>query len=35
MEVLNIIPHLNASLNALSGVFLLCGFYFIHKRQIR
>ena len=34
MDLLQIFPHLNASLNALSGVFLLSGFYFIMKRQI-
>ena len=34
MDLLNIFPHLNATLNALSGVFLLFGFYFILKRNI-
>ena len=34
MDVLSIFPHINASLNALSGVFLVCGFYFITKKQI-
>lgn len=34
MELLSVFPHLNASLNALSGVFLVAGFYFIRKRQI-
>ncbi len=34
MDLLQIFPHLNASLNALSGVFLLSGFFFIMKRQI-
>ena|SRR5688572_6316013 len=34
MELLHIFPHLNAALNALSSVFLLCGFYFIMRRQI-
>lgn len=34
MELLKIFPHLNASLNALSSVFLLAGFYFILKRQV-
>lgn len=29
-----IFPHINASLNALSGVFLVLGFYFIHTRKI-
>ena len=35
MDVLSIFPHLNAALNATSGVFLLLGFYFIMKRDIR
>jgi len=34
MDLLQIFPHLNASLNALSGIFLLSGFYFIMKRRI-
>lgn len=34
MELLSIFPHLNALLNALSGVFLLTGFYFIRNKQI-
>ncbi len=34
MDLLHIFPHLNAALNALSGVFLLLGFYFIMKRRI-
>ncbi|MGH9948785.1 MAG: DUF420 domain-containing protein [Pyrinomonadaceae bacterium] len=34
MELLSIFPHLNAVLNATSGIFLLCGFYFIHSKQI-
>ena len=34
MELLRIFPHLNASLNALSGVFLICGLYFILNRKI-
>lgn len=34
MDLLQIFPHLNASLNALSGVFLLTGFYFIMRRRI-
>lgn len=34
MDLLHIFPHLNASLNALSGMFLLAGFYFIMKRRI-
>lgn len=34
MDLLGIFPHLNAGLNASSGVFLLIGFYFILTRQI-
>ncbi len=34
MEFLKIFPHLNATLNALSGVFLIFGFYFIQTRKI-
>ena len=34
MDLLHIFPHLNAALNALSSVFLLCGFYFIMRRQV-
>src|SRR5213075_2144454 len=34
MDLLQIFPHLNASLNALSGVFLLFGLYFIRTGQI-
>jgi uncharacterized membrane protein YozB (DUF420 family) len=34
MELLQIFPHLNATLNGLSSVFLLLGFYFIRTRQI-
>jgi len=34
MDLLQLFPHLNASLNALSGVFLLSGFYFIMKGRI-
>ena len=34
MDLLQIFPHLNATLNALSGIFLLCGFYFIMKRRV-
>lgn len=35
MELLRIFPHLNASLNALSSVFLLLGFYFIMTTQVK
>lgn len=34
MDLLGIFPHLNAVLNASSGVFLLIGFYFILTKQI-
>jgi putative membrane protein len=34
MNYLNIFPHLNASLNALSGVFLMLGFYFIQTKKV-
>ena len=34
MELLSIFPHLNAALNATSGFFLVCGFYYIHNQQI-
>ena len=34
MELLGIFPHLNAALNASSGVFMICGFYFIRTSQI-
>ena len=34
MDLLSIFPHLNAALNATSGVFLICGFYFIRKQLI-
>lgn len=31
----SVLPHLNASLNAVSGFFLLAGFYFIRRRRVR
>jgi putative membrane protein len=34
MELLQIFPHLNATLNASAGVFLLTGFYFIITKQV-
>ncbi len=34
MDILQILPHLNATLNGLSGVFLMLGFYFIRTKQI-
>jgi len=35
MELLGVFPHLNASLNALSGVGLVFGLYFIRSKQIK
>jgi uncharacterized membrane protein YozB (DUF420 family) len=34
MDLLHILPHINAVLNATSGVFLLAGFYFIRNKDI-
>jgi uncharacterized membrane protein YozB (DUF420 family) len=34
MEYLQVFPHLNATLNGLSSIFLLLGFYFIRNKQI-
>jgi uncharacterized membrane protein YozB (DUF420 family) len=34
MEFLQIFPHLNAALNATSGLLLITGFYFILTKQI-
>lgn len=34
MDLLSIFPHLNATLNAMSGVLICVGFYFIRKQQI-
>src|ERR1051325_7380956 len=34
MDLLQIFPHLNASLNALSSIFLLSGFYFIMRLRV-
>jgi uncharacterized membrane protein YozB (DUF420 family) len=34
MEFLHIFPHVNALLNATSGLLLLTGFYFIMRRRI-
>lgn len=34
MDLLHIFPHLNAVLNATSGVLILIGFYFIRTKQI-
>jgi len=33
MDLLSVFPHLNATLNASSAVFLISGFYFILKRD--
>lgn len=35
MQLLEIFPHLNATLNAFSGVLLTFGFYFIKNKQIQ
>jgi uncharacterized membrane protein YozB (DUF420 family) len=35
VQLLEIFPHLNATLNALSGVFLIIGFYFIKRGEIQ
>ena len=34
MDLLSVFPHLNASLNALSAIFLFCGFYFIMRSEV-
>ncbi len=34
MELLNVFPHLNASLNGLGSILLISGFYFIQRRNI-
>ena len=34
MDLLQIFPHLNATLNALSGIFLICGLFFILKKRV-
>jgi uncharacterized membrane protein YozB (DUF420 family) len=34
MDLLSVFPHLNATLNALSAVFLFCGFYFIMRSEV-
>jgi len=34
MDLLGIFPHLNAALNATSGVFLISGFYFVQTSKI-
>jgi len=35
VNLLDVFPHLNAGLNALSSVFLLAGFYFIMATQVK
>jgi uncharacterized membrane protein YozB (DUF420 family) len=35
MDLLQIFPHLNAGLNALSGLFLISGFFFIMRTKVR
>ena len=35
VQLLEIFPHLNATLNALSGVLLIFGFYFIKQKEIQ
>ena len=35
MDPLQILPHLNAGLNALGSVFLLSGFFFIMRTRVR
>ena len=34
MDLLQIFPHLNASLNAISSIFLVSGFYFIMRTRV-
>src|SRR5205809_7362403 len=34
MDLLQIFPHVNAALNATSGVLLLCGFMFIMRCEV-
>ena len=33
MELVQIFPHINAALNALSGIFLVCGLFFILNKR--
>jgi uncharacterized membrane protein YozB (DUF420 family) len=35
VQFLEIFPHLNATLNALSGILLVFGFYFIKRKEIQ
>lgn len=34
MDLIHIFPHLNATLNSTSAVFLIIGFYFIRTKQV-
>jgi uncharacterized membrane protein YozB (DUF420 family) len=34
MELVQIFPHVNAALNALSGIFLVCGLFFILNKRV-
>jgi uncharacterized membrane protein YozB (DUF420 family) len=34
MDLLSVFPHLNASLNALSAIFLFSGFFFIMRSEV-
>lgn len=34
MDLLQIFPHFNAALNALSGIFLICGLFFILTKRV-
>src|SRR4029077_4798370 len=34
MELVQIFPHVNAALNALSGIFLVCGLFFILRKRV-
>jgi uncharacterized membrane protein YozB (DUF420 family) len=34
MELVQIFPHINAALNALSGIFLVCGLLFILNKRV-
>jgi len=35
MEILQVFPHLNAFLNGLSGLCLVCGLFFILRKRLR
>ena len=34
MNIINLLPHINATFNALSAVFLLTGFFFIKRKNV-